>query len=36
MKRFKYLEAKALESGRSLKQMSLQEMETIWQEAKTI
>ncbi len=36
MKRFKYLEAKALESGRSLKQMSLQEMEIIWQEAKSI
>ena len=36
IKRFKYLEAKALESGRSLKEMSLQEMEAIWQEAKSI
>ena len=36
IKRFKYLEAKALELGRSLKEMSLQEMEAIWQEAKSI
>lgn len=36
IKRFKYLEAKALEQGRSLKEMSLQEMEAIWQEAKSI
>jgi len=36
IKRFKYLERKALEMGRSLKEMSLQEMETIWQEAKSI
>jgi XTP/dITP diphosphohydrolase len=36
IKRFKYLEEKALESGRSLKEMSLQEMESIWQEAKSI
>lgn len=36
IKRFKYLEAKALESGRTLKEMSLQEMEAIWQEAKSI
>jgi XTP/dITP diphosphohydrolase len=36
IKRFKYLEAKALEMGRSLKDMSLQEMEAIWQEAKSI
>ncbi|MEN8230393.1 MAG: nucleoside triphosphate pyrophosphohydrolase [Bacteroidota bacterium] len=35
IKRFKYLEAKALEMGRSLKEMSLDEMESIWQEAKT-
>jgi MazG family protein len=35
IKRFKYLEAKALELGRSLKEMSLQEMEAIWQEAKS-
>ncbi len=34
--RFKYLEQKALESGRSLKEMSLEEMEAIWQEAKSI
>jgi MazG family protein len=36
IKRFKYLEQKALEMGRSLKEMSLQEMEAIWQEAKSI
>jgi MazG family protein len=36
IKRFKYLEKKALDSGRSLKEMSLQEMEAIWQEAKSI
>ena len=36
IKRFKYLEKKALESGKTLKQMSLQEMEVIWQEAKSI
>lgn len=36
IKRFKYLESKALELGRSLKEMSLQEMEAIWQEAKSI
>jgi XTP/dITP diphosphohydrolase len=35
IKRFKYLEAKALESGRTLKEMSLQEMEAIWEEAKS-
>lgn len=35
IKRFKYLEKKAGEMGRSLKEMSLEEMETIWQEAKT-
>lgn len=34
IKRFKYLEEKALEKGLSLKEMSLQEMEAIWQEAK--
>ena len=32
--RFTYLEAKAKESGRSLKEMSLQEMDTLWNEAK--
>ena len=36
IKRFKYLEQKALEAGRSLKEMSLEEMEAIWQEAKSI
>jgi MazG family protein len=36
IKRFKYLEKKALELGRSLKEMSLQEMEAIWQEAKSM
>jgi len=36
IKRFKYLEAKARELGRSLKEMSLEEMESIWQEAKSI
>jgi len=36
IKRFQYLEKKALEAGRSLKDMSLQEMEAIWQEAKSI
>lgn len=35
IKRFKYLEKKASEMGRSLKEMSLEEMESIWQEAKT-
>jgi len=36
IKRFKYLEEKVLEMGLSLKEMSLQEMEAIWQEAKSI
>lgn len=36
IKRFKYLESKALEAGRSLKEMSLEEMEELWQEAKSI
>jgi MazG family protein len=35
IKRFKYLEKKALESGKSLKEMSLPEMEAIWQESKS-
>lgn len=34
--RFKYLESKAKEMNRSLKDMSLEEMEAIWQEAKSI
>ena len=36
IKRFKYLEKKALELGRSLKEMSLEEMDAIWQEAKSM
>jgi XTP/dITP diphosphohydrolase len=36
MHRFKYLESKAQEMNRSLKEMSLEEMEAIWQEAKSI
>ncbi len=36
IKRFKYLEKRALELGKSLKEMSLEEMEAIWQEAKSI
>jgi len=36
IKRFKYLEKKALEMNRSLKEMSLEEMESIWEEAKSI
>ena len=36
IKRFKYLESRALEMNRSLKEMSLEEMESIWQEAKSI
>ena len=34
IQRFKYLENKAVELNRSLKEMSLEEMEAIWQEAK--
>ena len=34
IKRFIYLESKANELGRSLKEMTLSEMESIWQEAK--
>jgi XTP/dITP diphosphohydrolase len=34
--RFKYLEERALALGRSLKEMTLDEMEAIWQEAKSI
>jgi XTP/dITP diphosphohydrolase len=36
IQRFTYLEEKAMEMGRSLKEMSLEEMEAIWQEAKSI
>lgn len=35
IKRFRYLESRAGEMGRSLKEMSLEEMEAIWQEAKS-
>lgn len=35
IRRFKYLENKALEMNRSLKEMTLAEMEEIWEEAKT-
>lgn len=34
--RFKYLEAKANQMGKSLKEMNLEEMEAIWEEAKSI
>lgn len=34
--RFKYLESKAQGAGKTLKEMSLEEMEAIWQEAKSI
>ena len=36
IKRFKYLETKVGEMGKSLKDMNLEEMEAIWQEAKSI
>lgn len=35
IKRFQYLESRADEMGRSLKEMNLDEMELIWQEAKS-
>ena len=35
IKRFNYLEARAKELGKSLKEMSLAEMDAIWEEAKT-
>lgn len=35
IRRFCYLEEKASQSGRSLKEMTLEEMEQIWQEAKS-
>ena len=34
--RFKYLETKANQMGKSLKEMNLEEMEAIWEEAKSI
>ncbi len=36
IRRFNYLEAEATRQGRSLKEMSLDEMEAIWQEAKKL
>ncbi len=36
IKRFKYLESKTIQMGRSLKEMNLAEMESIWEEAKSI
>ena len=33
--RFQYLEAKAKERGKSLKDMTLEEMDVFWEEAKT-
>ena len=36
IQRFSYLELKAKEMNRSLKEMSLEEMEEIWKEAKSI
>ena len=36
IKRFAYLESQTLKAGRSLQNMNLEEMEAIWQKAKTI
>ncbi|WP_431161257.1 nucleoside triphosphate pyrophosphohydrolase [Flagellimonas beolgyonensis] len=36
IKRFQYLEKKAKESGKTLKEMTLTEMDVFWEEAKTI
>lgn len=36
IKRFNYLEAKAKERGKNLKEMSLEEMDEIWDEAKSL
>ena len=36
MKRFMYLEQKAQEQSKSLKDMTLSEMEVFWQEAKSL
>ncbi len=35
IKRFNYIEAKAKEQNKNLQDMSLEEMEALWQEAKT-
>ena len=34
MRRFNYVEAKAKEQGKELKDMTLQEMDALWNEAK--
>ena len=36
MRRFNYLEARAKEQGRDLKDMTIDEMEALWQEAKAL
>lgn len=36
IKRFNYMEAKSKETGKSLKEMTLDEMDAIWNEAKTL
>ena len=36
IKRFQYLETKAQELGKNLKEMSLEEMDVFWNEAKKI
>ncbi len=36
IKRFNFLEEKTIKAGRSLKEMTLQEMDTIWEEAKKV
>ncbi len=36
IQRFQYLENKAIESGKTLKEMTVSEMETFWQEAKSV
>ena len=35
IRRFNHIEARARQQGRNLKEMTLEEMETLWQEAKT-
>ena len=35
MRRFNYLEQRAKEKGHDLKDMTLEEMEALWQEAKS-
>ena len=36
IKRFNYIEQKAKEKGQSLKDMTLEDMESLWQEAKSL